>query len=304
MANIKWIKIATDIFDNRKIKMLEAMPNGDTIIVIWFRLLSLAGTVNDSGYVYFTKDIPYTPQMLSTAFNRPITTIELALETFKKFGMIDIVDDLIYVSNWEKYQNVDGMEKVREQARLRQQRHREKKRLECNVTRNVTITDSNGTDIDIDIDKDINNISKDILLSDKKKLSDEFSYTTKNAFEKVLKQWNSLEPLGIRPIRCIGEQRGSLLRARLRQYGVDSFDEIVEQIKNSDFLQGKHDGRPWQITFDWVIKPRCYPKVLEGNYRNRANTNRSKGAINFIKIDHSPSYTGDMAEFEKQIIDN
>lgn len=153
MAEVKWIKIATDIFDNKKIKIIESMPEGDAIIVIWFKILMLAGNVNDGGSVYFTKDIPYTDQMLATVFNRPLTIIQLALNTFEKFGMIEVVDDVIQLSNWEKYQNVDGLEKIREQNRIRVARHRERKKLECNVTSNVTVMQCNG--IDKDIDKDI-----------------------------------------------------------------------------------------------------------------------------------------------------
>lgn len=159
MADIKWIKITTDIFDNRKIRQIEALPDGDTIIVIWVKLICLAGSINDGGYVYFTKEIPYTDQTLSTQFNRPLHTIQLALQTFRQFNMIEIVDDILKISNWEKYQNVDGMEKIKEQTRLRVQKHREKqKQIECNVTRNVTVTQSNAIDIDIeeDIDKNKN----------------------------------------------------------------------------------------------------------------------------------------------------
>ena len=85
MVETKWIKIVTDIFDNEKIRMIEAMPEGDAIIVIWFKLLMLAGRTNDRGCVYFTEDIPYTEQMLSTYFGRPLTIIQLALSTFQKF---------------------------------------------------------------------------------------------------------------------------------------------------------------------------------------------------------------------------
>ena len=143
MAQIKWIKLSTDIFDNRKIRQIESMPDGDALVVIWLKLLILAGTINDGGAVYFTKDIPFTDQLLATQFNRPLPTVQLALRTFQQFSMIEIVDDLIMVSNWEKYQNIDGMEKVREQGRQRIARFRERKRLEAG---NVTVTDSNATD--------------------------------------------------------------------------------------------------------------------------------------------------------------
>lgn len=154
MAEVKWIKIVTDIFNNKKIRVIESMPEGDSIIVIWFKILMTAGTVNDEGNVYFTKEIPYTDQMLATVFNRPLTTIQLALRTFEEFGMIEIVNDVIHVSNWEKYQNVEGMERVREQTRLRVSKHRELKKLECNVTSNVTVTQGNATDIDKDKERD------------------------------------------------------------------------------------------------------------------------------------------------------
>lgn len=131
MADVKWIKLMTDVFDNRKIRQIEAMPDGDTIIVIWFKLLTLAAETNDSGLVYFTQDLPYTDQLLSTQFNRNLTTVQLALTTFERFGMIEVVDEVIKVSNWERYQNIEGLERMREQNRLRVAKHREKKKLEA-----------------------------------------------------------------------------------------------------------------------------------------------------------------------------
>lgn len=152
MADVKWIKLSTDIFDNRKIKLIESMPDGDALVVIWLKLLILAGVINEGGCIYFTKDIPYTEELLSTQFNRPINTIRLALQTFQQFEMIEIVNDLIMVSNWEKYQNIEGMDKIREQTRLRVAKHRAKqKQIECNAT----VTLRNATDIDIDKEKEI-----------------------------------------------------------------------------------------------------------------------------------------------------
>ena len=91
----------------------------------------------------------------------------------------------------------------------------------------------------------------------------------KTALKDIVDLWNSLVPYGIKPIRAIvpESERHKLLRARLRQYGEGSFSEIVENVKKSDFLQGKNN-RAWTITFDWVIRPNNYPKVLEGNYDN------------------------------------
>lgn len=161
MVDVKWIKMASDLFDNRKIKQIRSMPDGDAIIVIWLQLLCLAASTNDNGLVYFSKDIPYTDEMLAIEFDRPLSTIRMAMSVFVRFNMIEIVNDIMLVSNWEKYQNVNGLERIRENTRKRVARHREKLLLEqnCNVTDRYNLTQCNATDIEIDIDKEeeINN---------------------------------------------------------------------------------------------------------------------------------------------------
>lgn len=154
MAEIKWIKLDISIFDNRKIKQIKSLPDGDSIILIWLQLMCLAGNVNDCGKVYLTEEIPYTEQMLATAFNEPLSTVQMALKVFEQFRMIDVIDDIIYISNWEKYQSVEGMEKVREQTRKRVATYREKQRLLGSVTSNVTVTQGNAIDKDKDIEEE------------------------------------------------------------------------------------------------------------------------------------------------------
>lgn len=157
MSEIKWIKITTDIFDDEKIRLIDALPEHDAILVIWFKILTLAGRQGGNGLLMMNNKVHYTDEMLAAIFNRPITTIRLALQTFEQFGMIEIINGIISLPNWEKHQNVDGMEKAKEKTRKRVARYREKQKqlLENgNVTCNVTVTPCNATDIDIDREKD------------------------------------------------------------------------------------------------------------------------------------------------------
>lgn len=193
MADIKWIKISCDIFNDEAIKLIEQMPDGDAIIVIWLKLLITAGKINDNGYLYFKKEIPYTDEMLSTIFCRPLNTIRLALRTFENFGMIQIVNEQgIFITNWEKYQNIEGMEKIKLQTRERVKKFREKQKLlTCNATCNVTVTESNA------IDKDI---EKEIEEEEEKKKK---NFVAKSFFQKLiaededLKEYSSLKDLFI-----------------------------------------------------------------------------------------------------------
>lgn len=155
------------MFEDEKIRLIESLPDADTLLIIWIKLLSQAGRTNANGYIFLSENIPFTEEMLSTLFNRPIATVRLALQTFKQFGMIDITDDqYICISNWEKHQNVDGLEKIREQNRLRKQKQREKLRLETSRDNHGTITQSHATDIEEDKELDIDK-EKDIKKKEK-----------------------------------------------------------------------------------------------------------------------------------------
>lgn len=165
MADVKWIKIAVDMFDNRKIKQIGSMPEGDSLLLMWVQLLCLAGNVNDGGFIYLTKEIPYTDEMLATQFNKPISTVRLALKTFEQFGMIEIINNMIFLSSWEKYQSTDRLTAIREKDRERKRRKREAEKLLPQNSMEIprTSMDVPRLDIegDIDIDKDKNkSISK------------------------------------------------------------------------------------------------------------------------------------------------
>lgn len=168
MAEIKWIKITTDIFDDDKIKIIDRLPARDEILVIWFKLLALAGKVNQNGLLFLSNRIPYTTDMLAAVFNRDENTVKMALAVFEKYGMIYVEEnEVIAIANWEKHQNVDEMAKIREQTRLRVQNHREKQKLiaenpSCNVTEYSDVTLRNDVELELDKEKDIDIKSKDM----------------------------------------------------------------------------------------------------------------------------------------------
>lgn len=114
MADVKWIKITTDIFDDEKMLLIESLPEADSIIVIWFKLLCLAGKMNNSGVFMMNDRIAYTDKMLATIFRRKEATVQMALKTFEQFGMVEILDGVITIPNWGKHQNLDQLESKKE----------------------------------------------------------------------------------------------------------------------------------------------------------------------------------------------
>ena len=130
MAEVEWIKLYLKTFrTSRKISTIEQMKNGDTMMVIWFKLLCLAGEINDGGTIYVTPTIPFDMEGLAYQLRKPRPIIEMALKVFEEHGMI-FKDDagFIQIVNWEKYQSADRMADLREYNRLAQQRCRQKKK--------------------------------------------------------------------------------------------------------------------------------------------------------------------------------
>lgn len=90
----------------------------------------------------------------------------------------------------------------------------------------------------------------------------------KGEIDAIAQKWNEVAPNKIRDIKP-GSTRDKALKARITDFSFDELNEALEQVRNSDFLQGKND-RGWSITFDWFVKASNFQKIIEGNYANRA----------------------------------
>lgn len=158
MADVKWIKITTDMFDNRKIKHLRRLPDGNNIVLIWVMLLTMAGRCNANGMIFLTENIPYTPKMLADELDFEENTVKLALNALEQLNMVVTDQGFFTIAGWEEYQNIAGMEKIREQNRIRQANYKAKQKLlQGNVSGNVTVTQGNATEEDIEEELEIDN---------------------------------------------------------------------------------------------------------------------------------------------------
>lgn len=312
MADINWIKLRVDMFDDEKIKIIQYMPEGDTILVIWIRIIALAGKCNAKGLVLIEDEFPYSDEMLATIFNKPLATVRLALGTFEKFRMIERTEKGIYISNFEKHQNTEGMEKIREQARIRKQREREKKRalleagntpalpenssenpetLPENVTDNVTshvtsrVTESEVTKQNKNKNKNIYNISsnEDIVETSEKTSEVPDRKSERLSYDEIMKDFHATCP-DLPGIRALNDARKTKIRSLVKELdklkifpGVEpekKLHVIFQAAQNSDFLSGR-SGKWNGCSFDWLINKTNALKVLEGQYQNKGGVSNA-----------------------------
>ena len=138
MAEVKWIKITTDMFDNRKIKHLRKLPDGNNIVLIWVMLLTMAGRCNSNGMVFLTQNIPYTPKMLADELDFEENTVKLALQSLEQLEMIVMDNGFFSIPGWEEHQNAEALEKIRDRTGSGSKNRGKNKKLsvsqKCHVT--------------------------------------------------------------------------------------------------------------------------------------------------------------------------
>lgn len=235
MADVKWIKIVTDIFDDEKILLLESLPEADAIIVIWFKLLTLAGKQNNNGVFLMSNRIPYTDEMFATIFRRNINTVRLALRSLEQFGMIEIIDNVITIPNWNKHQTLDAYEKKKERDRLYQQERRAAQRA---LIGQVSSDESSDESSDTSPDK-----SSDVAISDKDKEEDkerdkDNTYVGVPAEQPDKKRASRkvFSPPSIEEVRAYCTERGN---------NVDA-ESFVDFYKSKGWLIGKSKMKDWK----------------------------------------------------------
>ncbi len=147
MAEVQWIRLRVGMFDGDSFKKIKrakigGVPFRDKLTAVWFELLDLAGKSNSNGYLIDSNEIPYRSfEDIATMLDREEKEIELCLQFFINERMVEIIDDVYCLTNFLKYQNQEGLNKIREQTRKRVAEYRERKRLaQSNANCNVTVT--------------------------------------------------------------------------------------------------------------------------------------------------------------------
>lgn len=272
MAEVKWIKLTTDMFDNRKIKHLRKLPEGNSIVLIWVMLLTMAGRCNASGMIFLTENIPYTPKMLADELGFEENTVKLALEALERFNMIVTDNGFFAIAGWEEHQNVEGMDKIRESKRLAQARWRAKqKALPPAVDSTVDSTKYLVDDAEEDIEED-----KEKELEKDKRVD----------CQQIADLYNSI-CTSFPKLRSLSDARRKAIKARLNTYSLEDFRTVFENAESSSFLKGSN-GRNWTATFDWLIKDTNMVKVLEGNYADKGKTYGRKEKVPGWYKQHEP----------------
>lgn len=147
MNNVKWVKLCTDIFSNRKVKILLKERDGDTFFRVWIQLLTIAGECSRSGGLFLNDNKPFTLKELAKIIGKTEKKFEKILTKMIELGMINYEQNTYIIKNWGKYQSIDKLEKMRIDNNERQKRYRERKKEKSNVMQMLNNVDNKEKEI-------------------------------------------------------------------------------------------------------------------------------------------------------------
>lgn len=227
MANIKWIKLNVDMFDNRKIKHIRKLPAGNEVVLIWVMLLTLAGRCNAGGMIFLTENIPYNAKMLADELDFEEATVKLALDALETLGMICTNDaGFMQIPGWEAHQNVESMDRIRESKRLAQARWRAKKAaIEAHENVESTVDTSTVESTRISVD-------------DAEEEEEEEEERRNNIYTLVVQHLN--EKAGTK-YRASGAKTQKVIHARVAEgFTLDDFIAVIDK-KTAEWM-----GTEWE----------------------------------------------------------
>ena len=223
-----------------------------------------------------------TPESLAGTTGIPLPTILKAIEFLEAPDpqsrtpdnegrrIVRISEDRSWgwmIVNHEKYRNMRDLEERREQNREAQQRRRLLTRQQPSAMVSNGQQKSAYSDTDSDTDT---------------KSASALSSAGAVPYGKFVQTYRSKCVPPMPDVKEINDARKKQIKTRWLEHPDAAFwSAYFEKAAASDFLTGRREGRdaPFIASFDWLIGPKNFVKVLEGNYDNRASKTGREGWV-------------------------
>lgn len=230
MSGMQWFRLYSRIIDDPKLKLLAFEDRWHFVALC---CLKSNGLLDEP-------DSDFRTRQIAVALGVQVRELD---EIARRLREVQLIDELLIPNSWNELQYQSDNSTARVKKYREKQRRNTVQRLR-NVSETVQETD---TETDISPNGDCSS-------------SDEPAFTPDHVFDF----WNAdIAPLGKRAVRDRSPERKTLVKARIRQAGLDGFREVFANIRGSPFLLESKG-----IQFDWVMGKKNFTKILEGNYND------------------------------------
>lgn len=257
-----WLKLKRDFFKRHDIQIIESMPNGKDYVLFYLKLL--VESVDHEGGLRFSDTIPYNEQMLATVTNTNVDIVHRAMEIFQRLNLVEILDDqTIYMEEIQKMTGSEGWST----QRVRDFRAKKASKAlpcntdetDCNDQETKSKSKSKSKSIEIDITPDEPAVSR-----------------SKTNYSLVRDLFIAHCPSLPQPTPAEKWTSTRKNAVRSKDLSPETFAEVFDRVEQSDFLTGRNGKWEGGCSFDWILKPANWQKIIEGTYDNRRGSKPAK----------------------------
>lgn len=277
-----YMRLKEDFFDSDEIKILEGMPNGykytNLLLKLYLKSLKMGGALRLNEY------IPFDDEMIASVCNMDIDTVRVAMNLYKKLGIVDILDDgTIYMLQIQELIGKSSTEAERKQRYRKQIELQKMKQIECRNDENGedwdNCPDIYGTSVgqhppEIEIEREIE-LEIEIEKEKEEYSADEQSTpalaptpTVKTPYQEIISLYHEI-CISLPKVRELTDTRKKNIKSRYLQMGSDlqQMRAFFDRVERSDFLTYRN-GK-FTANLDWIFTQRNYVKIIEGQYDNK-----------------------------------
>jgi hypothetical protein len=125
----------------------------------------------------------------------------------------------------------------------------------------------------------INQVTKKPIVTTSKKTEKVFSEEID--FKEIQNIFNNLEN-DFPKIKSMPEKRKKIIKARVREYDLETIGLVLNKASQSAFLNGDSPNG-WTANFDWIFNQSNFLKILEDNYINKSNQKNGRDYTEVFK---------------------
>lgn len=254
-----WLKLPNGFFGQKEIKRLRKIAGGDTYTIIYLKML--LASLSNNGVLYFDGVDDDFITELALDIDEEEENVAITVQYLTKQNILVALSEEEFLLTTCAEMVGSETEKA---ALMRKSRARKKLLLEAQNGNNVT-------SMLPDVTKCYTEIEKDIEIDTEKEEETEGNKAPPEAkkidYQLIVDMYNDT-CVSFPRVQSLSEKRKKAIKARLKQYTVEDFQELFTKAEASSFLKGGND-RDWSANFDWLIMDSNMAKVLSGNYDNK-----------------------------------
>jgi len=113
---MRYTKFPVHFFEDDKLKAIRSQKDGDSVVLFYTMLITVAVKSDSGGKLMLCENIPYDEKILSSTLNLPLPIVKSGLDLLVKFGLLTLADYIFSLVNYNEFADIKAVVERRQNA--------------------------------------------------------------------------------------------------------------------------------------------------------------------------------------------